>query len=173
MQAQHPDLRLTIVGDGPDRPALEAQAERLGVNGLVHFVGYQSQEAVANILELADMLTLPSLAEGVPVVLMEAMASRLPVIASRVAGVPELVEDGVSGLLAPPGDVEALVYALEGLLGDVERCIRMGWAGRAKVEADFAVEIEAHRMLALFTREYPIEAVSGLKITGLNQRTLT
>ena len=94
------------------------------------------------------MLVLPSFAEGVPVVLMEAMASRLPVIASRVAGVPELVEDGVSGLLVPPGDVEAVAGALARLLGDASLCAAMGNAGRAKVEAEFTVEREAERLLA-------------------------
>jgi glycosyltransferase involved in cell wall biosynthesis len=145
----HPDLNVTIAGDGPDRAALEAQAVRLNLADTVHFAGYQSQDAVADLLEAADMLVLPSFAEGVPVVLMEAMASRLPVIASRIAGIPELVEDGVSGLLVPAGDGEAVTRALDRLLGDASLCARMGEAGRAKVEREFDVKREAGKLLEL------------------------
>ncbi len=108
VRADHPEARLTIVGDGAARGAAERQAEELGLDGAVQFAGYRTQAEVALLLEEADMLVLPSFAEGVPVVLMEAMASRIPVIASRVAGVPELVEDGVSGFTVPPGDVATL-----------------------------------------------------------------
>jgi glycosyltransferase involved in cell wall biosynthesis len=93
-------------------------------------------------MEGADLLVLPSFAEGVPVVLMEAMASRIPVIASRVAGVPELVEDGVSGFVIPPGDLETLTGRLGTLLGDPDLRARMGEAGRARVEAEFDIAHE-------------------------------
>ena len=139
----HPDARLTVVGDGPDRLALEAQARDFGLQDAVDFPGYLPQEKVAELLDAVDMLVLPSFAEGVPVVLMEAMASRLPVIASRVAGVPELVEDGVSGFLVPPGDLDTLTDRLLTLFADPGLCARMGEAGRAKVEAEFDVEREA------------------------------
>ena len=91
-----------------DFEALKARAKALGIAESMTFAGFQSQGAVAALLEEADMLVLPSFAEGVPVVLMEALASRIPVIASRVAGVQELVEDGVSGFAVPPGDVATL-----------------------------------------------------------------
>ncbi len=93
-RAGHPEAHLTVVGDGPARGALEAQAAALGLAGAVTFAGYRSQDEVAALLEEADKLVLPSFAEGVPMVLMEAMASRIPVVASRVAGVPELVRTG-------------------------------------------------------------------------------
>jgi len=144
----HPEARLDIVGDGSERPRLEAQARALGA--AVTFHGYLPQEAVADRLAAADMLVLPSFAEGVPVVLMEAMASRIPVIASRVAGVPELVEDGVSGYLVPPGDTATLTDRLGRLLSDPELCDRMGQAGRAKVAADFDIRAEAERLARLF-----------------------
>ena len=146
--ADRPDLRLTLVGDGPDRPWLEAAAASM--DGAVRFAGYQSQEGVAEILAGADALVLPSFAEGVPVVLMEAMASGKPVIATQLAGVPELVEDGVSGLLVPPGDPAALAAAIGRLAGDAELRARMGEAGRAKVRAEFDVRLEAKRLLSLF-----------------------
>jgi glycosyltransferase involved in cell wall biosynthesis len=143
LRVRHPDLRLTIVGDGPDRVRLEQQSSELGLTESVRFAGYQSQDAVAQIMTTSDVLVLPSFAEGVPVVLMEAMASRLPVVASRVAGVPELVEDGVSGLLLPPGNLKVLAESLDRLLSDPSLCGRMGEAGRAMVEAQFNVATEA------------------------------
>jgi glycosyltransferase involved in cell wall biosynthesis len=142
-RSRHPDARLTVVGDGPARAALEAQALALGIAGATTFTGYKAQAEVAALLEEADMLVLPSFAEGLPVVLMEAMASRIPVIASGVAGVPELVQDGISGFVVPAGDVETLTARLEKLLADPDLCRRMGEAGRAKVEEEFDVEREA------------------------------
>jgi glycosyltransferase involved in cell wall biosynthesis len=108
---------------------------------------------VAELLATTDALVLPSFAEGVPVVLMEAMATRLPVIATRVAGVAELVTDGVSGLLVAPGDPEALRDAVLEIAQDGDRRDRMGEAGRQTVEAEFDVEIEGRRIAALFIGE--------------------
>lgn len=144
----HPDSQLTIIGDGPARAKLEERAKALG--STVTFLGYQPQEEVARLLGETDIFVLPSFAEGVPVVLMEAMASRLPVIASRVAGIPELVEDGVSGFLVPPGDLETLTARLEELLCDPALCAKMGEAGRAMVEAEFDIEREAARLVELY-----------------------
>jgi glycosyltransferase involved in cell wall biosynthesis len=147
LRASVPGARLTLVGDGPDRAGLEAVAAGLG--DAVRFTGYLTQEAVAAELAVHDVLVLPSFAEGVPVVLMEAMASRLPVIATRVGGVAELVEDGVSGFLVPPGDPESLAERLGRLLTDPELCRRMGVAGRAAVEARHDVRTEAVRLAEL------------------------
>lgn len=146
----HPGARLAIVGDGPDRAALEAEARALGLADRVDFLGYQPQGAVAQELSRSDMLVLPSFAEGVPVVLMEAMAATLPVIASRVAGVPELVEDGVSGFVTPPGDLATLTDRLGRLLADADLRARMGAAGRAKVVAEFDVGTEAAKLARAF-----------------------
>jgi glycosyltransferase involved in cell wall biosynthesis len=142
------DMTLVVVGDGPDRSWAEAEARRIGS---IEFLGFRSQAEVAAELGQSDLLVLPSFAEGVPVVLMEAMASARPVIATRVGGVSELVEDGVSGLLVAPGNEEALAAALLRLADDPEMRRRMGEAGRARVRADFDVEVEARRLLALFT----------------------
>lgn len=143
-----PDIRLTIVGDGSERAALEAMAAPLG--GRVRFTGFQSQEEVAQILATADAFTLPSFAEGVPVVLMEAMAAGLPVIATRITGVPELVEDGVSGFLVVPGDAASLIEVLATFAADPGQGAAMGAAGRATVRAEFDIDIEAARLGALF-----------------------
>ncbi len=145
---EHPNLRLTLVGDGPDRAALAVEAQDLGE--AVQFLGYQTQEAVAEILARADMMVLPSFAEGVPVVLMEAMASQVPVIATQVAGVSELVEHDKSGLIVPPGDQAALTRAILSLAQDPARRARMGKAGRRRVGAAFDIDGEAQRLAALF-----------------------
>lgn len=149
LKGAHPDMSLTVIGDGPIRADLEAQARSLDIPA--EFVGYKSQAEVAQHLDSHDMLILPSFAEGVPVVLMEAMAARIPVIASRVGGVQELVEDGKSGFVLAPGDVIALTAALDRLLSDSDLCARMGTAGRAKVEAEFNIHKEGAWLGALLT----------------------
>jgi glycosyltransferase involved in cell wall biosynthesis len=148
--AAHPDARLTLVGDGPERPKIEARAGELGLGETVRFAGYLSQDEVTEELARSDLFVLPSFAEGVPVVLMEAMASRLAVVATRIAGIPELVEDGVAGRLVPPGDADALAAAISGLLADPEGRARMAEAGRARVESEFDLAREAEKLAALF-----------------------
>lgn len=143
VKVKHSDARLSIVGDGPERKPAEARVAGLGIGDAVTFHGYKSSDEVAGLLAQSDVMVLPSFAEGVPVVLMEAMASGLPVIASRVAGVQELVEDGVSGYAVPPGDLDSLSERLDALLSDPELCARMGAAGQAKVAAEFDQAAEA------------------------------
>lgn len=140
---------LTLIGDGPEREELQAQAAALGLTGAVTFAGYKSQDEVAQALGQADMLVLPSFAEGVPVVLMEAMAAGLPVIATRVGGVGELVEDGLTGLTVPPGDAAALARAIETLAGDAALRARLGREGQARVGEDFDAKEEAARLALL------------------------
>jgi len=145
-----PDTTLTVVGDGPDRAALQAQAQDLGLADRVDFVGYKSQDEVAGYLKSHAVFVLPSFAEGVPVVLMEAMAAERPVVTTRIAGVPELVEEGISGLLVPPGDVKALRDALKRLSDDPKLAAKMGKAGRKKVVQDYTAKREAAWLSALF-----------------------
>ncbi len=140
IRAQHPDMHLTLIGDGPERTALEARAAEIGLDGAVTFAGYKSQAEVADALAQSDALILPSFAEGVPVVLMEAMAAARPVVATRVGGVAELVEDGVSGFTVAPGDPVALAV---GILDVLDASPAMGAAGRAKVAAEFNIATEA------------------------------
>ena len=108
------------------------------------FLGYRSQAEVAEELSQTDVFVLPSFAEGVPVVLMEAMAAQVPVLTTRIAGVPELVEDGVSGHLVSPGDVTAFASALDDLLSHPGKRKSFGVAGRAKVMAEYDAAQEAH-----------------------------
>lgn len=151
----HPDVHLTLIGDGPDRARLQDQVRRLGLSDAVTFAGYQSQDEVAQTLARSAVFVLPSFAEGVPVVLMEAMAARRPVVATRIAGIPELVEDGMSGRVVSPGDGAALVDAVCDVLSDPGRAATMGAAGRHKVEAEFDIAKEAGKLALLFGKGNP------------------
>jgi glycosyltransferase involved in cell wall biosynthesis len=148
VQQRLPKARLTLVGDGPDRAELERLAAQMGV--AVEFMGYRSQAEVADILAGADVFVLPSFAEGLPVVLMEALASSVPVIATQVAGVSELVEEGQSGYLVPPGDAASLADRMYQAGCDPQARARMGEAGRARVRAEFDSSQEAARLAGLF-----------------------
>ena len=131
------DVHLTIVGSGPLEASLRRSAERRGVAQRVSFAGAVGQDDMADYYARADIFCLPSFAEGLPIVLMEAMATGRPVVATRVMGVPELVEDGVSGLLVAPGNVDELAGALGKLAGSPGLRESFGRAGRAQSGAGF------------------------------------
>ncbi|MFV0260110.1 MAG: glycosyltransferase family 4 protein [Acidimicrobiales bacterium] len=124
------DLELRIVGDGPDRPGLEKRVSELGLGDRVDFLGELPPAEVSERLADADVFCLPSFAEGLPVAIMEAMARGVPVVATSIAGIPELVVDGVTGALSPAGSVDGLVVALQRLLTDDRT--RLGLARRAR-----------------------------------------
>lgn len=127
-----------IIGDGPLRPELEAQAERLGVAGRVIFTGYRSD--IVPFLKMFDIFVVPSIAEGLSITTIEAMAAGKAVIASEVGGLPELVQHEQNGLLVPPRDAGALARAMNFLLARPELCEKMGLAGNRMVTADFTCE---------------------------------
>lgn len=126
-----PAARLAIAGDGPQLPALERRAARLGCERRVTFLG--RRQDVPLFLAALDAFALPSFHEGLPNAALEAMAAGLPVVASRVGGMPEAVEDGVTGFLVPPGDPRALAGALGRLLADPALARRLGEAARQRV----------------------------------------
>lgn len=126
-----PAAKLVLAGDGPLREDLERQAAELGLADAVRFLGVRQD--VPDLLLTWDVFCLSSLSEGTSVTLLEAMASRLPAVTTAVGGNPEIVADGVTGLLAPRGDDEALGRALVEVLSDRERAAGMGAAGRARV----------------------------------------
>lgn len=138
-RATVPGLRYTIVGDGPLRAGLEALAESLGIAGVVHFAGWKAQPDVLAIARTAHVLLAPSVtasdgdAEGTPVAILEAQALALPVVATRHAGIPEVVRDGESAILVEEHAVDALAAALQAV-ADPTAARRMGEAGRAFVE---------------------------------------
>jgi colanic acid/amylovoran biosynthesis glycosyltransferase len=145
------EARLTIVGDGPELPALRELARRLGVEGSVSFEGAVGQDEIRRYYERADVFALPSFAEGLPVVLIEAMASGLPVVASRITGIPELVEEGRSGLLVVPGDGDDLAAALARMIeAGPEARAAMGAAGRERVVEQFDIEKTGDQLLHLY-----------------------
>lgn len=151
----HPDATLTLAGDGPARAGAEARAKQLGIDRAVRFAGFMTQTQVADLLAASDMLVLPSFAEGLPVVYMEALASRIPVVASRVAGVPELVEDGVTGYTIPPGDVDSLADRMIRLMDNPEKARAMGEAGRQAVEAQHDIRSEGAWLAKIFRNGGP------------------
>jgi colanic acid/amylovoran biosynthesis glycosyltransferase len=136
LAARGVDVELTWIGDGPERAALERRAAQLRVAHLVRMQGAVGQDDIRAEYERADIFCLPSFAEGLPVVLLEAMAMELPVVASQVMGIPELVEHGVSGLLVAPARPDLLADALELLIEAPDERASMGATGRAKVLAD-------------------------------------
>ena len=145
-------FRCRMVGDGPLRAELEAERARLGLEDVVQMPGAADQEIVAQWWQRAAVGVLTSQNEGMPVSLMEAAASGVPVVATAVGGVPELVRDGVTGLLVPPADPDGLAAALRRLLTDTELRRRMGRAARERAEARFTVARQADALLALWSR---------------------
>jgi glycosyltransferase involved in cell wall biosynthesis len=144
------DARLVIVGSGPVEADLRRQAERLGIADRVSLEGAVGQDDIARYYAEADIFCLPSFAEGVPVVLMEAMATGRPVVTTWITGVPELVESGVSGLLVPPGSLEALTGALERLAASPEMREQFGLAGRRRVSEGFDSGQNAAQLARVF-----------------------
>lgn len=152
------DLSCEIIGEGPERGRLEKLRAAYGLDMAVEFPGAMPQSEVVRRMGESALMVLPCVvapngqSDGIPNVLMESMATGLPVISTRISGIPELVEDGVNGRLVPAGDVAALVTAIETLLQDPGQCEAFAIAGRRKVESDFDVRIEAGRLLKHFGR---------------------
>jgi glycosyltransferase involved in cell wall biosynthesis len=132
------DACLCMIGDGPDRPAVERRAHELGLMRDTLFLGYQ--EEVAPFYAAFDAMILPSINEGTPVSAIEALAAGRPVVATRVGGVPDVVRDGEDGFLVEPGDVDALADRLARLAAEPELRERLGAAGRARVVPRYSVE---------------------------------
>ena len=145
-----PDLHLTLVGEGAFRPALEAAIAARGLSGRVTLTGWLHEAAVREALAKATALILPSFAEGLPMVVMEAMAAGRPVIATAIAGLPELVSRDV-GWLVPAGDSAALAEAIAALaITPPDRLARMGHAARSLVLVRHDIDREAEKLSYLF-----------------------
>jgi glycosyltransferase involved in cell wall biosynthesis len=141
-----------VVGDGPDRPSLEAHVAASGLSADVVFEGACNQDRVKELYDQADAFVLSSFAEGVPVVLMEAMAMGVPSIATNITGVPELLTHGVHGLLVTPSDEEQLADAIVTLMDDPEMRARFAREGRAKVARDFNLQRNTEMLSDIFKR---------------------
>jgi colanic acid/amylovoran biosynthesis glycosyltransferase len=146
-------MELVLVGDGPLRAELEASIERHGLGDSVRITGWVSSDVVRDELLAACALVLPSFAEGLPVVIMEAMALRRPVLSTYVAGIPELVRAGESGWLFPAGSIDDLTAALEDCLSrSADEIKQMGDRGFVRVTERHSVDVEAAKLGALFRK---------------------
>lgn len=145
-----------IIGDGPLHAALAAQITTRGLGGQVHLMGPMPQEKLAAALDEASVVTLPCIVtpdgdrDGLPTVLLEAMAKGLPVVTTTVTGGPEIVAANETGLLVPPGDPIALAAALQQLIDDPDRAAEMGRQGRRRAEALFDLQASSARLASLF-----------------------
>jgi glycosyltransferase involved in cell wall biosynthesis len=155
LRARGVAFRCLLIGDGQERRRIEAQIARLGLADAVALLGRQPRPRVNELLGMADVLALPSITthygkkEGIPVALMEALAVGLPVVATAISGVPELIDDGRSGLLVPERDSAALAQAILRLHGDPELRRRLGAAGREKVLREFDLRQTTAQLAAL------------------------
>jgi len=144
-----PRAQVLLVGDGPERLALEREAERLGVGGRLHFVGFLAHDRLPAVMSHADLLVLPSLYEELGTVLLEAIQVGLPIVASKTGGIPDVIKDGVNGLLVPPSEPEALAHAINRLLADRKLARRLSEGAQARAK-DYDWEVLAERVLRVY-----------------------
>jgi len=147
-----PELRLTMAGQGEMTPELKEQASKLGVADSIEFVGFVPNDQIYSLLQEHHIMVMPSLEEAFGVAALEAGACGRPVIASRVGGVPEVLRHDETGLLVPPGDVDALTEAIVTLASDREKCRAMGEAGRELVLTSYLWERSLDSMTKLYER---------------------
>jgi len=133
-----PDARFILVGDGPLRPELERLAVELGEGDKIIFAGYRSD--VRDVLAALDIVVIPSVLEGFPMITLEAMAMAKPIVAAKIDGITEQITDGINGILIPPKDSSAIAQAIIRLINDRESGKKLGLAARKKVEQEFSVE---------------------------------
>jgi glycosyltransferase involved in cell wall biosynthesis len=146
----HPGFKLILIGEGPQRPAIEALARELGLSANVVLGGPRKQGA--DLLGAFHFSVLASVEESFPNALIESMAAAVPIVATRVGGIPELVRDGVDGLLVPPKEPGALAHAMLELLSDPQLRDRMGASARARVESSFTTESMVRQIETLYVR---------------------
>ena len=149
----YPQAHFVFIGDGPLRNSLETQCRELEITEHVHFLGFRDD--VAALLQSSDLFVLPSLYEGLPNVVLEAMACGLPVIATAVDGTPEAVVEGETGFLVEPKDPEALKTALMALINNRGLRQEMGMKSRTRVEQYFSLERQIKEFIALYDKLSP------------------
>ena len=145
---QQPDTEFLIVGDGPDRAALEARADASDLNGAVRFLGYRDD--IPRVLAASDVVVMPSRAEGLPHLLLEALAVGRPVVATCVGGIPDVVHDEETGLLVPPADPAEVANGVLRLLTDPELAQRLGTAGQRFVTRRCSLGLAARRTASVY-----------------------
>ena len=147
-----PALKVLIVGEGDDRPAYEALIDRLGLGATVSLLGLRSD--VPDLLAASDVAVLSTNSEGSPLSVMEYMDAGLPVVATRVGGIPDLIDHGVEGLLVEPQDAEGLGEAIARVLGDPDEARRMGERARARRRREFDIGVMAENLQNLYLKLY-------------------
>jgi len=157
--ADHPGAILVIAGEGPERARLEDETRRIGIDDRVRFLGHRGD--VPAILAALDLFVLPSLWEGLPQALLEAMALGLPVVAARAVGVEDVVTDGATGLLVPPADPDRLAGAMRRLIGAPDLAARIGAAARRSVVENFSLAAGAMQVEAIYRRVLGVTEVAG------------
>jgi colanic acid/amylovoran biosynthesis glycosyltransferase len=161
------NAELELVGDGPNRASLEEMSAKLQLRDRVMFTGSVAQDVIAHHYQAATVFCLPSFGEGVPTVLMEAMACGRPVVATAVGGVSELVRDGETGMLVSPARPDQLTEALQALLEDAALRRRLGEAGRREVVSRYDIDRNADQVAQLF-KELLGDRTGGAALSGMN-----
>lgn len=146
----HPDTLLLVIGKGPDRESLKLIADSLKLQKHIIWLGQKSPEEVYQLYSIMDVVAVPSLFEGFGLVAAEAMAAGLPVVATKVEGLTEVIEDGVTGILVPPGNSQALAKAITELLVNQDRALQMGQKGLQRVQEHFSIEKFKESILAAY-----------------------
>jgi glycosyltransferase involved in cell wall biosynthesis len=146
------NVGLTIVGDGPERRSLEQAIAENNLGEVVHLAGSCNHDRVIEYYRQTDAFALASFAEGVPVVLMEAMTMEIPCVATWITGIPELIRNETDGLLVPPADPEALSEALERLMDDAALCARLGKSARERILERYDLRRNSARLGEMFRR---------------------
>jgi colanic acid/amylovoran biosynthesis glycosyltransferase len=152
-------VRLRLIGDGPDRKELEDLVGQKGLMRQILFEGSINQDRIQDFYIAADIFALASFAEGIPVVLMEAMAMEIPCVATSINGIPELIRDGVDGLLVAPSDVQGLSAALIRLMDSVALRESLGKAGRLRVQQHYEIAKSTDRLADLFRRRLELAKI--------------
>lgn len=166
IKEDHPNTFLVIAGDGPLREELEATAQQYGLAQHVFFLGWRDD--VPQLIQGLDLFLMPSLWEGFGLVLLEAMQARLPIVASAVSAIPQIVVDGETGLLVQPRDVYGLVAAIRTLLADSDQSHEMGQRGAERVRTHFSAERMAEETLTVYRRYVPRVLNTGKRKVTIN-----
>lgn len=157
MQQEDRAIRLRIVGDGVDRVSLEAHVKAKGLSQDVIFEGAVNQDRIRDLYSRADAFSIPSFAEGIPVVLMEAMSMEIPCVTSRITGIPELIRDGIDGILTAPSDVRGLADGLSRLMDDPELREQIGKKARQRIIESYNLEKNVDRLAQVFRARLPAD----------------
>jgi glycosyltransferase involved in cell wall biosynthesis len=177
LKARGLNFRCLLIGQGEDQPQIEAQIARLGLTEHVLVLGPQPRDKVSEYVTTADAVVLPSIVtsygkqEGIPVALMEALAAEKPVVATAISGIPELIEDDVSGLLVPERDATALAEALLRLHDDPALGERLGAAGRATVLREFNLKANTALLHTLLLQDWSVPADERLAAIALGDES--